>query len=108
VIAEGSDGGHADWMDGTLPTCDSTGSPRPWDPRTWMASESVTRAANEYLLSKPLAEQVAVSQLMADIERIGLPPVRSRTTTDDVPWLQQPGAGRLIAAAWNARLEGAK
>lgn len=103
-LALGSDC-HADF-DGTIGTSDSSGSPRPWDARTWRVTEEQTRAASAYLLSKPLAEQVAVSQLMAEIERIGLPAPRSRTTTDDVPWLKQPGAAARIAAEWHARLEG--
>ncbi len=30
---------------------------------------------------------------------------RSRTETLDVPWLQQPGADKRIAAEWHARLK---
>lgn len=106
MIARGSDcGDHCDF-DGTVDTSDGSGSPRPWDPRTWLVTVEQTRAAEAYFMSKTLAEQVAVTDLIVEIERIGLPPVRSRTTTDDVPWLKQPGAAARIAAEWHARLEG--
>ena len=63
------------------------------------------QAVDTYLSGKPLAEQIGLSRFMAALE-YELPPVRSRTTTLDAPWLRIPGASVAIRQQWHERLEG--
>jgi hypothetical protein len=76
----------------------------PWLPVMWHPTLDQEQAVESYLSGKSGAEQMALARLMRDCEIGCIAPARSRTRTDDVPWLKQPGAGRLIALQWNARL----
>jgi hypothetical protein len=100
---------HSDSADlwSSLPRGRALGSV-PWLPVMWHPTLDQEQAVEAYLSGKSGAEQMALARMMREVETGCVPPARSRTTTDDVPWLKQPGAGRLIALAWNARLESAK
>lgn len=89
----------------------------PFSTDTWHVTLELERTVDAYLSSKSLADQVALAKLMSECEssvpvativlpRIIVPgPTRSRTSTDPVPFLKQPGAGRILAAQWWAELE---
>jgi hypothetical protein len=91
----------------TFDDADDTGGTRGLSPTTfakWHISPEMHGAVESYLSGKTIAEQVALSRLMAEVEQ-GMPTApRSKTTTLDMPFLQQPGAGRLIALEWAKRL----
>lgn len=90
----------------TFDDADDTGSTRGLNPTTfakWHITADMSRAVEAYLDGKPIGEQLALCRMMRDIE---LDPPRSKTTTLDIPMLQQAGAGRLLATQWMARLEG--
>lgn len=80
----------------------------PWLPVMWHPTLDQEKAVEAYLSGKSGAEQLELARFMREVETGCVAPARSRTRTDDVPWLKQPGAGRLIALSWNARLAGAK
>lgn len=80
----------------------------PWLPVMWHPTLEQEQAVEGYLASKSGAEQLALARLMRDCEIGCIAPARSRTITEDCPWLQKPGAAARIAAEWHARLEGAK
>lgn len=61
------------------------------------------KQVDEYLSSKSLAEQVALSKFMAAVE-YELPAARSRTTTIDAPHLREAGWSAGVAVEWLQRL----
>jgi len=75
----------------------------PWPIRS--TTLDMEKAADAYLSGKSLADQIALSKFMAAVE-YDLPPVRSRTTTLDVPSLRIAGASLAIRDEWHKRLEG--
>lgn len=84
----------------------SSGSRCPWRPQEWRTTLEIERVADAYLSSKPLAEQLELARMMRDIE--APLPSRSTKTTDNVPFLQRPGAAAILAAAWHAQLKAAR
>lgn len=88
----------------TFDDLDETGGTRGLSPTTfakWHISPGMEKAVESYLDGKGVDACIALARMMREIE---LPPPRSKTTTLDIPTLQQPGAGRFIAAEWLARL----
>ena len=91
----------------------------PFSTDTWHVTLELERTVDAYLSSKSLADQLALAKLMAECESsvpvvpvqprvVVAGPARSRTSTDNVPFLQQPGAGAKLAAQWWAELNGGR
>jgi hypothetical protein len=90
---------------------DGTSATRGLSPTTfakWHITADMSKAVEVYLDSKGLDESVALYHFMRECESGPLPTVRSRTSTDPMPWLQQPGAGRVLAQQWWAELAGGR
>jgi hypothetical protein len=78
----------------------------PFDATDWHPTIDQERAVEAYLASKSGEDQLALARLIRDVE-VG-PQRRVGRSTDNVPWLQQPGAGRALAAQWWSELNGGR
>lgn len=88
----------------TFDDADGTSGTRGLSPTTfakWYISPETEKAVEKYLDAKGIDECIALARFMREIE---LPEPRCRTTTDPMPWLQKPGAGRFLAAEWAKKL----
>lgn len=74
----------------------------PFDASDWHPTLEQERAVEAYLSSKSGEDQLALARLIRDVE-VG-PQVRRGRSTDNVPMLQQPGAGRFLATEWAKKL----